>query len=160
MASSKKGQVFADVAYFGLFLFAGAIIMGVIFNVIGYINTDIQAAADMPTVSKTIYSDINSQYPVWWDNAFIFLLFGLWAGLLITSFLIDTHPVFFIFAFIGLIFVFIAIMTFSNAYSAVATDAGFIDSFPKVAWVMDHFLAVVVIISFTCLIALFAKSQV
>jgi hypothetical protein len=158
--ASSKGQVFGDVAFLVVVLLAAAIFFGSVYLIISDFNTEFQNDSDLPQQSKDIFDNINTNFPLWWDNAFVFLLIGLWGGILITSFFIDSHPVFFVIAFIGLIFVFVAGMIIANTYGDVAGDAGFDTAFPKVSWVFDHLLITIIMVGFSALIALYAKNQV
>ena len=76
--------------------------------------------------------------------------------------MIDTHPIFFAVTVILLIIIFVIAMMLSNAYNEVTDDDAFSTSaasFPKMNWIMDHFLLVAIVIGLSATLALFAKNQ-
>ena len=78
------------------------------------------------------------------------------------SFLIDAHPIFFVLSLIIVIFVLIAIAMISEFYDEFKTDEDFqedIYDLPIINWIMTNLFMIILFISLTGLIALYAKSQ-
>ncbi len=72
--------------------------------------------------SITAYNAFEAAFPIF-DNAMVFILVGLTMGLLVTSFLIPTHPVFLVINIFGfMILVFIAAVMSNTYYSVAAMD--------------------------------------
>jgi len=124
------------------------------------INTDIQADADIGNATKEVSGNLFNIYPDLMDNIFLFAFILLVIFLLISVFLLDTHPIYFILTFILLISVFLVAMLLSNVYEDVMLDAelsGSANEFPFTSWVMDNMLPLIVGIGFFTSIALFVK---
>lgn len=72
-------------------------------------NESTQAMADMAVIPKTF------------DYSYIFILIMLTAVLLMTSFMIPSHPVFMVVNIIGVFFLVIVSMAISNVYGEIIT---------------------------------------
>jgi len=158
----SKGQTALDLllAVVVLFVLGFAAVIG--YQLLSGLNTEIQASPDMSNTSKAYSASVTSGFPATFDGIFIFALVLLWVFLLVTSFLIDTHPVFFVVTILLLFVTFFVGMAVSNAYQEFTTDASFSSyaaAFPMTGWVMEHLLIVIIIIGFTSGVALYAKSQ-
>ena len=136
-----------------------------IFTVVGYhafseVNDDIQSDPSLSTEAKAISNGLHTKYPALLDNLFMFALVLFTITLIVSVFLIDTHPIFFIANLIILIFVFIVIMLLGNAYDDVMLDTTLsvsANSFPYMAWFMQHIVLVGLGVGSLMMIALFIK---
>lgn len=159
--SNKKGQAIFDLVVLIIVVFVFAVVAlfgGYIYN---ELNDEIQADTDFSTEAKASSQSVNDGYAVWFDNAIFFTIILLWIGLLITSFMIDTHPIFFIITVIFMIFVFIVGMSVSNAYDDIVSDSdlsGYSSNFPKTTFIFNNFLVVLIFIGLSTAAALYAKS--
>lgn len=127
------------------------------------INTDIQADDDIAPEGKEEMQSFTTNYPQFMDNAFVLLLTLLWVALIVTSFLVDSHPVFFILTVILLVFVFIVGMILANTYQDVTGDADLSTEaadFTMTRWVFENFLVIVIAMGFSTAIALYAKARI
>lgn len=159
--SCKKGSTPLDVLVGVIMFLAFAITVVFAFKVLSEINTEIQADTDFNNVSKTSMQSVTVQFPQYMDNAFLMMVILFWVFIIVTSFFVDTYPVFFIISFLFLIFVFIIGMYMSNAYEEVVSESGvstFADSFPKMNWIMEHLLMVIMVIGASSALALYANS--
>jgi len=141
-------------------LLVSAIIGSLIFS---NINDEIQADTTLSNESRDAAANINTGYTNWFDNAFLMALVLLWALLIISSFLLDSHPVFFIVTVFLLIFVFIVGMIVSNTYSEIVSDpeiSGFAADYPKAGFIMNNFLLVLIVIGLTAGLAYYAKNRI
>ena len=80
--------------------------------------------------------------------------------LLITSFLIDTHPVFFIVTVVLLLAVFVVSMFIANAYEELTQDAdlaAFSVQFPFTNFIMSNLLLIMIVMGLSTGVALYAK---
>jgi len=159
----KKGNTVSDtisvVVMLLIFAFAG------IFGKYAFneINDDIQADSDMTNKTKTVVGDIHARSGSFFDGLFIFFLVLIWALMLVASFVVDSHPIFFVFALILMIFVFFVAAELGNAYEEVTDDSDLApvvaSDFPMTDWIMSHFLLVAIVIGFSIIIVLFGKSR-
>lgn len=157
---NKKGNAVLDgitivvvMVALGIFLLFGNYI-------IDTLNTDIQAADDIGADAKGVVSTINSNYVSLFDNLFLFAFILLVIFILVSVFLIDTHPIFFIVSAILLIFVFVVAGLLANVYNDVATDSDLVtysNNFTYMSWLMTHLLEVIIGLGFLISIVLFAK---
>ena len=159
---SKKGNVILDSVLF--------LIVLVVFGIVGVLAAitfndmadDIQADADIQEIAKNETTALNDRFPSTLDGAFA-LMFGLlWLAVLVTSFMIDSHPIFFIASIILLIILLAASGMISNAYEEFSADAEFSSmalEFPITSYILQNLLMFVLIIGATIAVALFGKSR-
>jgi len=105
---------------------------------------------------------VRDDFPTLWDNLYLMILVLLWIGMLVTSFLIDTHPLFFYISLIVVIILLVVGVWMGNAFLEIAQDAefsGVTNSFPKMMWIANNWLIVIMVISFTTMLALYAKGN-
>lgn len=163
MASlNKRGQAIFDMLMVIIVLF----ILGIAAVVGGYImnelNDEIQADDDMSETAKTASGSVNSNYSTWFDNVFLTVLIFLWIMLIVTSFMIDAHPIFFIITVLLLIVVFIVGMAMANSYEELTNDADFAEfagNMTKTSFIFDNFLIILIIMGLTAAVSLYAKSN-
>lgn len=158
--SNKRGQTVFDtiILLIVLFILALAAIIGAI--TFSGVNDDIQSDTSISNQTKTVMSDINSGYSNWLDAAILTALIFFWVLLLITSFLIDTHPVFFIVTVVLLLAVFVVSMFISNAYTEITADAdlaAFSVSFPFTNFIFNNLLLIMIVMGLSTGVALYAK---
>lgn len=143
-----------------LILFALGAVSLIAYLVSNSLNEEIQADDDFSPESKAIVDDINTAYPSWFDNAFMFIIIFFWLGMLVSSFLIDSHPVFFIVMVVLIILSLLVGAAIVNGMEELFEDpdlASVAQDFPKLLWIMDHWLIISIVISFSAAIALYAK---
>jgi hypothetical protein len=160
-ATSKKGSVALDIIIGAVMFLAFAIIIVFALKILSEVNDEIQGDDSINNVSKAASSSITAQFPKYFDNAFLMMVILFWVAILVTSFFLDTYPVFFIISFVLLIFVFIIGMYMTNTYTEVVSEAGvgtFADSLPKINWIMDHLLLVLMVIGSSSALALYSNS--
>lgn len=153
----KKGNIFLDGIVFFIVLFV-FIVMGLIsFFLFGDISKDLLADDFLGDGAKDMIEDNNTKFPLWLDGAFVFLLLLFWAVTLALTFVIDSHPIFFTFAIIVLIFVIFIGAVLSNTYYDISQDDDLIEysaQLPKTQWIMDR-LPIMVIMIITSMLLVF-----
>jgi len=159
---NKKANAVADgaVTIVGLFVFAIICIVG--FSIFTEMNTDIQSMDDMSNSSKELTDDLHTQYPGLFDGLFAFVLVALWISSVVLSFFIDSHPIFLVISVILITFVLLAGAYVSNTYAEITTDAAFVDaasSFPITNFIFDNLLIVILVMTTSVLISLYAKTR-
>jgi hypothetical protein len=142
-----------------LFGFAFIAVLG--YRILGDIRTDALSDGGMGVNATNILNDAYSNFPGWLDEAFVIVMVLIWIGVIVASFMIDTHPIFMAFSIIMLIFVWYVGAELANAYDNVLGTAEYSTaSFPKTTWVMERFVTILVVMGFTILVALFGKSYI
>lgn len=162
VSRSRRGQSAIDVAVVVFILFALSLIVVFVGNVLSELNTDLQADADLVADAKAASATVNSGFVSTWDNVFVLALALMWVFLLVTAFLIDSHPIFFFLSVVVLVFVFVGAMVLSNVYQETVNDtdvASYAVLYPKMNWVMEHLLTIVVLMGLSSGLVLYAKSQ-
>lgn len=157
---TKRGNAISDTLIVVIVL----VVLG-IFSVIGYKflyeeNAVIQADADFSSEGQNVSQELTNNFPSIFDNLFLFVFVMLTIGGIVTSFLVDTHPIFFFINIFLLICVFFVLIHLANTYDDTMQDtefASFAASFPYMTWVMTHLLPLGIVIGFIILTALFMK---
>ena len=153
-ASGVLDTIFIIVALF-IFVFLG--IMGS--KVLSEVKTDIQADVT-GTEGLTAFNEVESRYNSTMDGVILFAFCLLWIAAIITSFLLDSHPIFFITSITLLIFLLIAGAIMGNFYEEFMSDAEWVSmtsALPISYWIMTNILLVTVFVAFTIAGSLYAK---
>lgn len=158
----RKGNLAIDMILACVVLFGLAIVFIFASKVNNDILTPLIDTNATGTQGTAMLQNQRTIYPGLWDNLGI-LIFGLiWVFLLVSSYYINTSPVFFIVMVVLMIGAFIVIMSLSNAFDSIAQNADFATyalTFPKMYWLMYHLLETIIVVIITCGIALYAKKD-
>lgn len=157
----KKANVLLD---------GGIYVVMVVFVVIGImwlnsifsdLNDDVQASDDISTEGKKISQQQKTNFNLVWDTALLAIFIGLWFASIISSFYVDTNPVFFIISIVLLLFLLFLSMIVGNVYEDVVGDSltAQVAQFPKMNFILTHILQFMIAIGFSIAIALFAKPK-
>ena len=159
---NRRGQFGTDLLVWILALFVLAIILIAGNNINTEITDELKVDPDMSNRSVTMLTEQQAAYPTWGDNVFIMVLMLFWGFLLVTSFFINTNPMYFFISIVLLVAVLIVGSIISNTYTDIADDetmSTFADDFPKTNWVMENLLLVLMVIGMSTGIALYAKGR-
>jgi hypothetical protein len=105
---------------------------------------------------------VSEQFPSVFDGAILFIFIGLWAFALISAFFIDTHPVFFIFAVLLMVAVFVVAAIIGNVGGELLSEdvfSGVSGEFPITLWLLNHFFMVFLVVGFSVLLVMFGKGR-
>lgn len=158
---NKKANVIIDVLVLFVVLFIVSVSWIIAGNIQRDLNDDIQAS-ELPSESKSIHQTFTDKYNKIFDGAIMFFLILFWALTIVSSFLIDTHPVFFVFNLVILLLIFGVIIALANIFSDIMAESdltGESSYFPLTFWIMDNLLVISIVIGFTVLLSLFARPQ-
>lgn len=158
----KKGNAITDTILVMVVLFIFVILAMTTYKWLGDVNDDIQADADLTNQSKEVTQNIYDRYPSVLDGLFIFLLGLLWILVLVASFMIDSHPIFFAVTLVLLVLLLIVAGLLSNAYSEfmeIDDMTGISSSFPMTHFIMSNFLVTCIVIALTVALVLFGKNR-
>lgn len=150
-----------DIFVICVLVFGIAIAWVVGYLVINNVNTEFQSKLTH-TESKTIMSNNESRYVDLFDGIFLFVFFGSFIATIIGSLFIDTHPVFFFISMILLVIACVVCGVFANVYAELETDATmgtYTTGFKFISFTMQYFVQIVIFMTCSIAIALFAKSR-
>lgn len=158
--NSKKASGIGDIIVIFTMFFVVVVAMMTIYKPMSNVNQLIQGNDYYDANSKEIADEMTSWTPDFFDTALIILLFVFCIGMFVSSYFIDSHPIFLGAFFFLLIFVIIGIAKLSNVYVELAVGdamAVAVLVYPKCHYVMGHLAHVVLLIGIIEAIVLFAK---
>lgn len=158
----RKANTILDVAT-GIVIIL-VLFISVIFGkyIITEINTEIGNDESISNETKAVIDAWDQRYVGFWDGLFLFILVMVWALLIVSVVMIDSHPIFFFFVLVGCVFVFIFGAYLSNAYSDIMADetiSSVAEEFTVTHWVLGHLLHVAILMAGSGLIAAFVKQR-
>jgi len=105
---------------------------------------------------------VENKYTSVMDGAFLFIFIGLWLTTLVASWMIDTHPIFFVVSLILFVFVLGLSVYIGNFYEEFITSEDMNETyqyFPATHYIMTNLLIVTIIIGASIMIVLYGKSR-
>jgi len=162
MRKNKKGNAIFDTLLIVVFLVVFSIVSIFGYKLFGDLNTDIQADTTMDATAKNETANLYARYPATFDGAFILIFILFWAFVIVSTFMIDTHPIFFIFTVIISVFVIFVGAIMANTWAEINAEedlTGLAASFPMTNYVLSHFVIYILLIVFSVVITLFGKSR-
>jgi len=156
----KRGNAILD----GIFIFIIIVVFAIVSiygsKVFDELNTEIQADADIGSSAKTMSNNLYLKYNPLLDNLimFAFALFIIFA--VISVFLLDTHPIFFVITIMLLVAMFIVSLLMANTFDDIMTDpeiSGYANEFNFTTWIMGHLLELSIALGFLVAILTFVK---
>ena len=126
------------------------------------LNSDIQNDTSFDAGAKNSSGDLYATYPSLMDNLFLMMFSLFTIFVIVSAFLIDTHPIFFIIAVMLLISVFVVAIFVGNIYDEIATDSElspYANNLPYMSFIMRHIVEMIIAISFITAIVLFIKMK-
>jgi hypothetical protein len=159
----KKANAVLDSATVLVWLLIIAILFFVGYKVYDNIQPVLLPQVNSSVVATNTLTETHDRYPTIFDGLFIFVFIGLWTLAIVGAFMIDSHPIFMVFAIILLVFIVIASVFMQN-YWENFQDSEFISSvsasFPMTSFIMSHLVIIIVVIGMSILITLYAKSVI
>ena len=166
---NKKDNIFLKNAVLDGITIVVVIFVMASIGIFGYrifdeLNTDILNDEDFTlTEAQQSSTELHSKYPSLIDNLVLFAFVLLIIFTLVSVFLLDTHPIFFIITVMLLVGVFLVSIILANTYDDIMQDDEFADyanEFPYITWLMTHLLELAITTGFMLGIALFIKFRV
>tara|TARA_R100001530_G_scaffold132323_1_gene104672 strand:- start:401 stop:805 length:405 start_codon:yes stop_codon:yes gene_type:complete len=124
------------------------------------VNTDVQNDADLGNNSKELTAGLYAKYPALFDSAILMAFILLVLFVVVSVFMLDTHPVFFIISVVLLLMIFIVTTLLANVYDDIMLDdeiSPYANQFPYTSWIMSNLLELSMAIGFIVMIVLFIK---
>lgn len=160
---SKKGNAILDSITFLVVIFAFVIITIFAVQMSDFVTEAVIAEDDINTEAKTQLTDLNDRYPSYFDGLITFVIFALWFALVVASFKIDAHPIFFVATIILAIFVIILGAIFANTLEEINNDpdiSEYAAQLPKTTWLAANYPYVALVMIFSVIIVLFGKERI
>lgn len=136
----KKGQI-QQIAFFLVLIFSVIFTLLISKIILDNFNNALEEDDIHTAESRQAMVDMNVAFPTF-DNMILVVVILLAIGLIITSFLIPTHPIFMVVNIFGIFFLAFLGMVLSNLYAdIIANSADFAavyTSFPKLTFVMNQ----------------------
>ncbi|MBA7492224.1 hypothetical protein ES702_02773 [subsurface metagenome] len=122
---NRKGDIITDTLTFVGFIFVFALLAYLVYPFLQDINTDVQNDASYTATSKTHFSSFTTRYPKMVDGMFVVfvIIFTVLIGL--TSFFLDTNPIFFVIALILLVVLLFVGAVLSNTHAEITEDSDY-----------------------------------
>lgn len=158
---TKRGNIGGELITIVVILLLMGIIFGVGKIVTDLINPLIQDEPGMSQVGKDIASDWSDDYASDFDGVILTVAVILWIAALLSAFLIETHPAFYVLSLIILVFFCITVPHIANAYGDFISSSGIAleDEFPYTVFLMKHLLEYVIVVGFTSMMVLYGKTR-
>lgn len=156
----SRGNIALDITLFIVCLFVLGIFFLYIWTPVHRINQDLIASNATGTEGTAILSNNDAQFPKIYDTSVMLFFLGVWIFLLISSYYIDTHPIFFVLSLFLMIFCFVVIVNVGYAFQMISSNTNLQDAilvFPKTYFINQHLFETGILVFFTCGIAMFAK---
>lgn len=164
MSSSfkKKGSSVIDI----IFIMVVVVVLGlaVFFIKLSFddVSAELVASGDLGTQGTAILQSANNSFAGWSDYGIGFVFFGLIMGIMITSYFVDVHPVFFVLSLILFIFVIFAGVYVSNSFQEVVADADLVtlqQSFPITMFIINNLIMLLIATFVLMSIILYGKNR-
>ena len=126
------------------------------------LGPDIKTTVNMstPEINATL-TQLDTRFPSMMDGVFAFVFVGLWIVTIVSSFMIDSHPIYFIVALLLLIGVMVFGVYASNAYQTIIADDAQLDAvsqqFPITDFILSNLFLVAIVVGISIMIALYGK---
>ena len=157
---NKRGNAVTDSLTVLVVMFVFGVLSVVGLMVFDSLNDGIQSNDNIGSTAKELSGGLYDKYPATLDGAFLtaFVLMVIFA--IVSVFVIDTHPIYFILAVILLIAVFVIGGFLANAYDSIVTTpelATYANEFTATGFIMGNLMQVILGVVMVVLVALFAK---
>ena len=160
--NSRKGNMVSETMFIVLAVLVFAIVAMVAYKGFTEVKPEILEEVNNSVEASDAIREVEDRYPPLFDNLIVFIFILIWGVVIVASFLVDSHPIFFIFSIIIVIFVLIAAAYLSNSLEEWFTDSevsSLPTEFPKAYWLITHILETTIAVIVSIGIALYAKSQ-
>lgn len=138
--------------------------LGIVFGlqVFDEINDDLQADDSLSAEAKNAAETTAGNAPSIMDNVFFFLMVGLWAFLLVGAYFSGSNPIITFIAIILGVLGLVVTMFVGNVYAEATADdetQDFVSNFPKMNWILENILLIVVFITFSTMLVMYATNS-
>lgn len=156
----KKANVILDTIMIVIVIFSFTLLSIIGYKVFSQVNDTFQSNDLLANESKEQLDQFYTKYPSLMDGLFLLALILLWIAAIISSFMIDSHPIFLVVTVILTVFLLLLGAVFSNVYEEISTGDALSESasaFPITNFLMSRLYIIVLAIATSITIVLFAK---
>ena len=156
----KRGNLFFDSVVGSVLLFTGIVVTFIMIMFVSDVNEMWQDEDSLSNYSKEVMEQTDSNMAPLFDNLFLFFLLGLWLAMLLTAFLIDTHPAFFFVSLLMTIVIIVVGMYLTEAYTEVVGEGEFAvvsSEMPKMHYIMSNLPIFLFIMGVSTAVVLYGK---
>lgn len=146
--SSKRASGIGDIIFIFIIMFVLALVIITIQPVRREMETEFLNDTSINETAKDFLEDTNKMQENFWDNMGVIILVFLTLVLMVSSYFIDSHPVFFVVFVLLAIFFLVVAAIMSNAYIELSVDSDLASSvavYPKINWIMSKWPFVILI---------------
>jgi len=157
-----KANAGADTILFISIIFIMALAAPIGYFAFNEINTELQSDPDATLEAKDTVQTLYSSYPSFMDGTIVFVFVLLWIFVIVASFMIDSHPIFFVISLLLIVFLVYISAELANGYEEIMQDEtlGAFNVFPMTKWIIGHLPIVALIVGASILVVLFGKNMV
>jgi len=164
---SKKGDAVLDTTSIMVVVFIFAFLIIIVYTGFMSAQDDVLETlndSNNPTsnISMEIVENVGTEFPVIFDSALLIIFIGLWIFALVSAYFVDSHPLFFIFSVILIVFVLIAAMIVNNVGEDLLSEPDFSSSvshFPIANFLISHLFIVLLVVAFSVVLILYGKRR-
>ena len=158
---SKKGFAMVQMLLIGVFLLVFALVAIFSYKAFDDLNTELQLDPDISVAAKNVSSNLHSATPDTLDNAFLTIFGLLFIVSMVAAYFIDDNPLWLIVVVFVLIMTALVAGAVSNTWDEFTDDDAitFEHQYPKTNWILDHFLIVMLAVSASIGLVIFAKGR-
>jgi len=158
--TGKKGDMIVDTILIVVMLLVIGVMMVFGNKVFSDINSQVQSSSSLANATKESINTAATNYPSFMDDLFLTIFVLLWLVLMITSFFIDSHPVFFIIAVVLLVMLLFVAGVASNAYMEFSESSDFdVTGFPKTHFILSNLLMFFLFMAMSVGMVIYGKAQ-
>lgn len=158
----KRKGFLGDYAFYVVFIFVMAISLITIFHAYSQANSSLQSNDAIPDTAKTILSDTRSRFLNTWNWMIGFLILGVFLGVSLLAFTINSHPAFAGIAILSIIVIGGVSIYLANAFNAFATDSTIsttANEFTIIPLIMSRLPFIIIVLGFVFVIILYGKGR-
>lgn len=161
MISNSKGNAILDTLFFLIFMVVLLISGLFLVKVLNPVVTDFQNSNQLGATAKTALDGASHMATIE-DNIVLICLIFLWITALVASYLIDSHPLFFIIVVVILLLFTLASGLIGKMLYSLFNDGALIDTaaqMPISNFIANHLFLLVLAMGFSVMLVMFAKGR-
>lgn len=158
---NKVGDFNLDLLFIVVVIFIAGLSWIIIGDSFTSINDDLQSDVGLSAEAKSTVGYVHDTYKSNFDGLIAFLFFGMSLFVIISSWFLDSHPVFFVVTLILLVIIIFAVVVLANTFEdIVVTGDSFGDvgsDWPLTVFIMEHIVGLLLGVGFLSAIAMYGK---
>ena len=158
--SKVANNIILETFFILIIVVVAGIVMMAFYKPATEINEEFQKDTTIDQSAKDTMQVTMNKYPSFFDGLLLTMLILLWIAVLVSAFMIDSHPAFFVVSLLLLIVLMIAGAIIGNGLEEISGDSAMSSaSFPITTYIFSHFLLVLFIVGMSLMLVIYAKSR-